>query len=171
MNYELMDMYGLAEDGTMSLFLEKYRKEQINIQDKYGFSLLHCALSGKKWDIAEFLINEGIDINLTDKSGDTALHYLCNEKTDVEVLKLIQMLLDRGTSVNVQNKDGTTPLIKAAVKSNGFGFERFKLLLEYEPNIDITNKSGVSCISSCEESKNFFKNPKPYNYLVEKGLV
>ena len=41
-----MDAHDLAELGTLKLFLEKYDKSKLNEQNRYGFSLLHEALSG-----------------------------------------------------------------------------------------------------------------------------
>ena len=137
MNYDLMDAYDLAELGTLELFIKKFDRKLLNKRNKYGFSLLHEALSGHKWDIVEFLINEGIDINLKDSGGNTALHYLCDDNsTDYnEVFKLIKILLDKGANINMQNKKGHTPLINATAKSNGQWFDIFRLLLEHNPNI------------------------------------
>ena len=148
MNYDLMDAYDLAELGTLELFIKKFDRKLLNKRNKYGFSLLHEALSGHKWDIVEFLINEGIDINLKDSGGNTALHYLCDDNsTDYnEVFKLIKMLLDQGANINMQNKKGHTPLINATAKSNGQWFDIFRLLLDYNPDIYIQNKAGMSCI-------------------------
>ena len=99
-NYDVAGLNTLAEYGQFEAFLEKYDKSKLNEQNRYGFSLLHEALSGHKWDIAEFLINEGIDINLKDSGGNTALHYLCDDNsTDYnEVFKLIKILPKKAIS-------------------------------------------------------------------------
>ena len=177
MNYDLMDAYDLAELGTLELFIKKFDRKLLNKRNKYGFTLLHEAISGHKWDIAEFLINEGIDINLKDSSGNTALHDLCNSGCtkgldDFKMqINLIKKLLELGCSVNEPDNEKNTPLINATAKSNGPGFERYKLLLEYNPDIYWKNKSGMSCLVLAEETRDFFEDPTIYNYLVEKGLV
>ena len=172
-NYETAGLYTLAMYGPLEAFLEKYDRSKLNEQDKYGFSLLHAALYGHKWDIAEFLINEGIDVNLKDSGGNTALHYLCDDNsTDYnEVFKLIKMLLDKGANINMQNKKGHTPLINATAKSNGQWFDIFRLLLDYNPDIYIQNKAGMSCIILSKQIRDLAGDPRTYNYLVEKGLV
>ena len=172
-NYETAGLYTLAMYGPLEAFLEKYDKSKQNEQNRYGFSLLHEALSGHKWDIAECLINEGIDVNLKDSSGNTALHYLCEIKLEnYEIqMSLIKKLLELGCSVNEPNNEKNTPLINATARSNGPGFERYKLLLEYNPDIYWKNKSGMSCLVLAEETRDFFEDPTIYNYLVEKGLV
>ena len=176
-NYETAGLHTLAMYGPLEAFLEKYDKSKLNEQNRYGFSLLHEALSGHKWDIVEFLINEGIDVNLKDSGGNTALHYLCNSGCtkgldDFKMqINLIKKLLELGCSVNEPDNEKNTPLINATAKSNGPGFERYKLLLEYSPDIYWKNKYGMSCLVLAEETRDFFEDPTIYNYLVEKGLV
>ena len=97
MNYDLMDAYDLAELGTLELFIKKFDRKLLNKRNKYGFTLLHEAISGHKWDIAEFLINEGIDINLKDSGGNTALHYLCDTNDITQAITTAKHIVHKFT--------------------------------------------------------------------------
>lgn len=176
MNFEIMDIHSLAELGVLEQFLGKYEKSRLNEQDKFGRSCLHCSIAGKKWDTVNFLLDEGIDVNLKDKKGNTALRYMLDYMRDnyEEGMKILKRLLDMGANVNEANKDGGTPLLKATGASNGsLGFERWKLLLQYNPDIYKKNNIGRSCYSMAKEycDPETWNDSRLFNYLVENGFI
>ncbi len=174
MNFEIMDIHSLAELGSLEQFKGKYDRSRLNEQDNFKRSCLHCSISGKKWDTVNFLLDEGIDINLKDKKGNTALHYMITHMdNNEEGMKILKRLLDMGANVNEPAKDLTTPFIKASVKSGGPGYERWKLMLNYNADIYFENKSGTSCYSLAKEFKDpeTWNSPELWNYLVENGFV
>lgn len=176
MNIEAFDLIDTAHFGTLQDFIKKYKKEDINKQNKYGYSCLHRAIGGHHWDTVNFLLDEGIDINLKDKEGNTALHYMVDhmEFNYEEGLKVIKRLLDMGAEVNEPDKNGTTPLMEATAKTiQKEGFDRWKLFLQYNPDIYKEDADGYSCYSMAKEycdpkTCNF---PKLWNYLVENGFI
>ena len=176
MNFEIMDIHSLAELGSLEQFKGKYDRSRLNEQDNFKRSCLHCSISGKKWDTVNFLLDEGIDVNLKDKKGYTALYYMLDLMKDnyEEGMKILKRLLDMGANVNETNKNGGTPLMKATAASNGeFGFERWKLFLQYNPDIYKENKDGRSCYSMAKEYCNpeTWNDTRLFNYLVENGFV
>ncbi len=48
---------------------------KINARTKCGYTALHFASSGEYKEIAELLINAGIEINAKDNNGKTALDF------------------------------------------------------------------------------------------------
>ena len=176
MNFDVMDAFDAAEEGTLDQFKSKFKREELNSKSKYGYSLLHMAIAGHNWDTVNFLLDEGIDINLKDKKGNTALHYMVDhmEFNYEEGIKVIKRLLDMGADVNEPDKNGTTPLMEATAKTiQKEGFERWKLFLQYNPDIYKEDADGYSCYSMAKEycdpkTCNF---PKLWNYLVENGFI
>ncbi|GFR13600.1 hypothetical protein TNCT_444961 [Trichonephila clavata] len=64
---------------------------------------LHAAANAGNKDIAEFLIDNGADINAQNAQGSTPLHKV----SGIDTLKL---LIERGAKVNIKNGEGFTPL-------------------------------------------------------------
>ena len=88
-------------------------KEQ-GITDELGKTPLHLAADSNELDNLETLLNSGkYDVNVKDFHGETALHHLVNGDTFDELYNIkrgIQLLLDSGSDINIQNKLGETPL-------------------------------------------------------------
>ena len=88
-------------------------KEQ-GITDELGKTPLHFAADSNELDNLETLLNSGkYDVNAKDFHGETALHHLVNGDTFDELDNIkrgIQLLLDSGSDINIQNKLGETPL-------------------------------------------------------------
>jgi len=171
-----MNMIDTAKYGTFEEFKSVYNKKELNSHDSYGYTCLHNAIGGHNWNTVNFLLDEGIDVNLKDKKGSTALLYMVDhmEFNYEEGIKVIKRLLDMGADVNEPDKNGTTPLISASFKAKQpEGFERWKLFLQYNPDIYKENKFGRSCYSKAKDNCNpkTINNPKLWNYLVENGFI
>ena len=61
-------------------------------------------------DLAQFFIDEGINISARTKSGDTALHIAARYDRH----KMVEELLDMGEDIAATNNDKNTPLHEAA---------------------------------------------------------
>ena len=84
----------------------------VNSKDKYGQTGLMKALLGKRAAVARLLLKQrGINVNIIDDCGNTALHFAA-AKADWgdRNKKSLAMLFARTTSVNQRNGAGQTPL-------------------------------------------------------------
>lgn len=102
-------------------------------------SLLHFAIDNCEnnyFQIIEFLINSGADINSTQSYlQETPLHRICARiKPKIDVVKL---LLERGAKVNAENISGKTPIFYC---NFNFSLELLTLLIDYGADIKRTDK-------------------------------
>ena len=93
---------------------EEFDVNEQSVRD--GSSLLQEAISVKKWDIAMDLIQRGINVNIQDKHGNTALHYLCSKP---ECIQLAEKILEAGGNPNIYNDANMTPLYSMVADMNG----------------------------------------------------
>jgi len=79
--------------------------ENVNIQEKYGWTPLHLAIRRGKMEMVKFLIEEkNADINIQDKSGWTPLmEAIMDDFTDI-----VKYLVEQGADLNIANERGAT---------------------------------------------------------------
>ena len=108
---------------------QKSGGEKVEGVIKRNSTVLMLAVQEFQHTVVELLLEQpGLEINLTDKLGFTALHYACADGND----DLVRMLLGHPglTSHNLRDVYGYTPLIQAVFQGGPYGAECARLLLE-----------------------------------------
>lgn len=96
-------------------------KEQIdsgldpNLQNKYGWTLLHITIRRDRRDMVAYLLEKGADINRIDGVGWTPLMEAVMDDMD----ELCKFLIDKGADTSIANQRGAT----AAMLVQKFGRE------------------------------------------------
>jgi ankyrin repeat protein len=86
------------------------------------------------------LLNQGIDVDSTDKDGDTAL-ILASEEGHLDIVNL---LLEMNAKLDIQaTEGGNTALICASAEGH---LEIVKALLTKNANVDIQNQYGCTAV-------------------------
>jgi len=97
--------------------------------------LISEVTAGNDIGTVKSLLNQGVDVNVKDKNGVTAL--MCAaEEGNHEIAKL---LIKKGADVNAKDKDGETALMWAAEEGNQ---DIVKLLLDQGADVHVKDKIG-----------------------------
>ncbi len=140
-NINLKDLHIACRDGNIDK-VQLLIKNGVNVNtrdENHGMTplLIVCyslpisySLSIK---IARLLLDNGAEVNQTNKDGTTPLYITC-QKGHVDMARL---LLEKGAKVNQTNKYGITPLLIACHKGH---VDTARLLLEKGAEVDQTDK-------------------------------
>jgi len=131
MNLSELDTYS-NNTNIFSNLSELSQSELTQIHQDGGFLDFLCgdskidkavleAVRLKKYDIVNFFVDKDLveSYNYQDENGNTLLHYLALDYESTR--KIIKKLLERSdirSFINIQNKNGDTPLILAVISSN-----------------------------------------------------
>lgn len=97
-------------DNDMELFTSLVKDlDDINIQNKYGWTLLHVAIRRDRRDMVNFLLDNGADINKVDGVGWTPLM----EAIMDDMPTLVNTLVDRGADKTIVNGRGVNAFMLA----------------------------------------------------------
>lgn len=120
-----------------------------------AYTQLQLAASRGEIELIKEILDQGVDINETNKHGKTAL-MLAAGNGRVEATKL---LLERSAVIDAQEIDGMTALMMAA--SDG-KTETVKLLVENGANVNITNNYGATAMTNAA----FFNHPESVKAIL-----
>lgn len=136
-------------DGDVTLFSECLAKGvDCNISDNnvisgcgHGHTALHAICMSGQYLLLPLILNaSGIDVNKTDKEGNTVLHYAANHnasQTSALHALLFALLIKRGANVNAQNKNLETPLSTLLTKV-GQPTQLCEMLIDHGADICLT---------------------------------
>jgi uncharacterized protein len=152
--------FTLAKFGDLEKFKGNFDIDLMNKKNSNGSGLLHYAISGNKFDIASFLIDKGIDVNMTNVDCQTALHLICVNQD----LKVAKELLQRGIGINIKDKYGNNALWTAVFNYKGKNYEMVEQLMNYHSDILNKNNAGRSPLDFAEQ----VVNERLINILLER---
>lgn len=125
--------------GHFESYLSLIEKVDVNIVNEFKQSLLEEAIAFHQRDIVFDLLNRGINVNIQDYKGLTALHILGFYDDPI----VAEMVLKRGGRLDLYDKYGNSPLWTAAFNANGH-YETVELFLRYGADPLHKNKVGRS---------------------------
>jgi len=127
-------------------------KKDINFQNEEGDSALTLACNYCFYNEAHGLIDQGIDVNLANSYGHTALMYIsvCDD------LSLLMKILDRGAIVTTQDNRGNTPLLWAlgsrTIRDENLRLKIVETLINKDPSVvKQCNLRGQSALSIAKD--------------------
>lgn len=139
-------------DTVKYLVLEE--KAPMNEYSYDGWTPLHLASFFGGYETAQFLIEQGADVNAVslNKQNNTPIH----AATAGRKYPLVKLLLEHQSDPNVKQNGGWTPLIQAV---HNFDKAMIELLLNHGANPHLTNETGQTAINIAVE--------KEYEDIVE----
>lgn len=127
----------------------------VNAKNSHGDTLLIEAVKRSDAFSANYLLDNGCDVNLTSTgSADTALHHVCTYSRDnadpfssgvfEEMFEVGQKILTKQADVNKQNTQGYSPLILAVSSGNVEMVD--ELLKNHETDLNLVTNDGKSAL-------------------------
>jgi len=95
----------IVYDNDLDAFKEEVSKlDDINIQNKYGWTLLHVSIRRDRVEMVHYLLDNSADINKVDGVGWTPLM----EAIMDDMPNLCKLLVEKGADKSIANARGVT---------------------------------------------------------------
>ncbi|MBV8327446.1 ankyrin repeat domain-containing protein [Chryseobacterium sp.] len=118
-----------VNDGNVNSFTEEY-----------GRNLLQEAIVDESFEIFDYLLTCGIDVNHSDKNGQTPLHFSVVYNNYEITKKLLSIKI---IEINKKDKYGNNPLWTAVFNSKGY-YEIVKLMMQHGADPASKNNNNKS---------------------------
>ncbi|KAJ3123096.1 hypothetical protein HK098_002219 [Nowakowskiella sp. JEL0407] len=107
----------------------------LNMQNNEGQTPMYLAAVHNSWEVVNMLINAGADVNKLTNSNSSLLHFV---RDPALFLKLIPL----AKSLDVQDEEGYTPLLRAVSENSKIA----EILLENGANVNLSNNDGENAL-------------------------
>lgn len=149
-DYSTVIKFGSLDDLLSKLKLEGQNiSDIIDTKDANGISLFQKTLISRKFEVAHYLLNKNVKINVISKEGFNELHYLAANINFDGAIDLARLLIQRGCDLSqIDNKYGNTAMLSICLellkRQSDDGMKFLEEVLSNHQNIDISNNSGIS---------------------------
>lgn len=136
-------------DGDLPLVIRLIEQEGCPVNGKAGWydTPLHCACFADKYEVIEYLLSKGADVNLRNRPNETPLMSACTFKANI---RAIDLLIKHGADVNARDNEGRTPLYATCIHGE---YEKTELLLKNGAQ-NTTDVFGLTPLSvACRASR------------------
>lgn len=173
-----MDINALDDNGNTPLHiaLRDKQKEMVLLLIKHGADVnvansdlwtpIMRAISWSEVEIVERLLEKGVDAIKVEKDQWNALHFSVQsskEERSVENMDIIlQLILNTGIDVNLQNKSGATAIWLAVANNRT---EAVRVLIEKGADLELATGLGNTPLLEAVEERRF----KLFNLLMDAG--
>ena len=114
--------------------LKTFLKTKPNLNKPIFNSLLHQTVCGGKVEFTEMLIDYGLDVNSYFSDADGTPIHVAITYTRHNSIKITQMLLKKGASIKIRNREGNSPLESALKKKNSQKLDFIKVIAHHQHN-------------------------------------
>lgn len=138
--------------------INAFKSKKVNVWDMSAVdSPLVAAMFNNRYDIAEYLIEQGADTNYISPSGKSVLTYLIE---NYEYVDIYELLIEKGADVNYVNSDGIS-LLELALDYN---HDKSIHALLNSNNIIISDKVVNILLNNLKNNDYYYEG---YGYLRE----
>jgi ankyrin repeat protein len=123
----------------------------IDYPDDGGDSPLTFAIRSNKFYLAECLIKLGANVNCVDKQGVTPLMWIIQQIDSDDGFKLLQLLLTKNVSLEMQDVDGYSALHYATERGNG---QIVREIVRANANLETVNNDGETALILASKDDN-----------------
>lgn len=140
LNFDFSELSSLSKAAYKGDVIQNISREAINEFDANGLTPMHYAILANRLQVVTKFIEQGADLKMTTKEGDSLLHFAVLAKS----IKTLRMLIQAGADIHHKNVKGQTPLHFAAVNEN---FNLIRDLIKLGADPYSVDNDGMSCLS------------------------
>ena len=116
------------------------------------------------------IIREGIDLDLKNVDGNTALMGASRYSNTTSSLDTVKLLIDSGANLELQDVNGNTALMIAVENSNTTSsLDTVKLLIDSGANLDLQDINGNTALIFAVENSNTTSSLDTVKLLIDSG--
>ena len=145
-------------DLVHQVILADSKNAKATTSNKENALMLLCKhFTGDKiMEVADLLIENGVDIEQKDNEGNTALTLLCSNSKNKKIVKVAELLIEKGIAANQANNLGDNALMSLCQHSQSDSILQFaEMLIKKGLDVNHRNSFGENAlIVLCKSSEN-----------------